>query len=174
MAPQGRAEGPFYTVVGVVGDVYGGSLRAPPAVAIYYPMVPIPQSGGLYGANSLVLKTAGSNPMALFPQLRDAALDLDPLLPLANPRTMASVLSDSMSGLSFTTSLLGSAALAALLLAAVGLYGVVGYLVQRRAGEIGVRMALGAEPRQVERMIVRGSLRLVLGGVLAGITRCRQ
>ncbi|MCI0437386.1 MAG: ADOP family duplicated permease, partial [Gemmatimonadetes bacterium] len=169
VAPQGRSEGPFYTVVGVAGNVYGGSLRAPPAIAIYYPMVPIPETGGLYSTYNLFVNTAGSDPMALFSQIRAAALNIDPMLPLANPRTMASILSDSMSGLTFTMSLLGSAALAALLLAAVGLYGVMGYLVQRRTGEIGVRMALGAKPHQVQHMVVRGSLRLVLGGVLAGI-----
>ncbi len=130
VAPQGRSDGPFYTVVGVAGDVYGGSLRAPPAIAIYYPMVPIPGSTGLYGAQKLVLKTVSSDPMALFPQIRTAALDLDPMLALANPRTMTSILTDSMSGLTFTMSLLGSAALGALLLAAVGLYGVMG--CQRR------------------------------------------
>src|SRR5690606_13048768 len=76
---------------------------------------------------------------------------------------------ESMSGLSFTMVLLGSAAVAALLLAAVGLYGVLGYLVQRRTSEIGVRIALGAQPAQVERMIVGGSLRFVLAGVVLGV-----
>ncbi len=168
VAPQGRSEGPFYTVVGVVGDVYGSSLSEPPAVAIYYPLVPIGPSGGLYNAGTLMVSVAGSDPMSIFPQVRSAVLALDPAIPLANPRSMETVVANSMSGLSFTMMLLGSAALAALVLAAIGLYGVLGYLVQRRTAEIGVRMALGATAAQVQRMVVGASLRLVLAGLLVG------
>lgn len=168
VAPQGQSEGPYYTIVGVVGDVHE-SLSEPPAVAIYYPLVPITGSGGLYGAGQIVIRTAGDDPMAYFPAIRAAALEVDPAIPVANPRVMSRIIAESMSGLSFTMVLLGSAAVAALLLAAVGLYGVLGYLVQRRTSEIGVRIALGAQPAQVERMIVGGSLRFVLAGVVLGV-----
>lgn len=168
VAPQGRSEGPFYAVVGVVGDVYE-SLDDAPAIAIYYPHVPIGESGGLYSGGHLIVKTASNDPMSYFPAIRSAALEVDAAIPLANPRAMNRIIAESMSGLSFTMILLGSAAIAALLLAAVGLYGVLGYLVQRRMNEIGVRIALGARPVEVERMIVGGSMRLVLGGVILGI-----
>lgn len=168
VAPGGRAQGPFYTVVGVVGDVYGTSLTEAPAVAVYYPMVPIPPTGGLWAGSSLMVKTAGVDPMAIFPQIRAAALELDPAVPVANPRTMAGIVAASMSDLAFTLTLLGAAALAALALAAIGLYGVLSYLVQRRTSEIGVRLALGARPRQVERLVVGGSLRMAAVGLLLG------
>src|SRR5690606_30677273 len=155
VAPQGRSEGPFYAVVGVVGDVYE-SLDDAPAIAIYYPHVPIGESGGLYSGGHLIGKTASNGPMSYFPAIRSAALGVDAAIPLANPRAMNRIIAESMSGLSFTMILLGSAAIAALLLAAVGLYGVLGYLVQRRMNEIGVRIALGARPVEVERMIVGG------------------
>ena len=168
VAPQGRSQGPFYTVVGVVGDVYE-SLDQDPAIAIYYPHVPIGETGGLYSGGQLIVKTASNDPMSYFPAIRAAALEVDAAIPVANPRVMNRVITESMSGLSFTMILLGSAAVAALLLAAVGLYGVLGYLVQRRTNEIGVRIALGARPAEVERMIVGGSLRLVLAGIALGV-----
>lgn len=168
VAPQGHSEGPFYTVVGVVGDVYE-TLSGEPAIAIYYPVVPIDSSGGLYSAGQLIVKTASDDPLSYFPQIRAAALAIDPAIPIANPREMTDIIAESMSGLSFTMILLGSAALASLLLAAVGLYGVLGYLVQRRTNEIGVRVALGARPAEIERLIVAGSLRFVLGGVALGL-----
>ncbi|HUP19157.1 MAG TPA: ABC transporter permease [Gemmatimonadota bacterium] len=169
VAPGGRTEGPFYTVVGVVGDVYGGSPTDPPAIAIYYPVVPIPPTGGLWGsAGNLIVRTASADPMTLFPEIREAVQGLDPAIPLDNPRAMTSVVAASVSGLSFTMTLLGLAAFAALVLAAVGLYGVLSYLVQRRTGEIGVRMAMGAPPGRVERMVVGGSLRIAVAGLVVG------
>lgn len=168
VAPQGRSEGPYYTIVGVVGDVHE-SLSEPPAVAIYYPLVPITGTGGLYSSGELIIRTSSDDPLSYYPAIRAAALEVDPAIPLANPRVMNRIIAESMSGLSFTMILLGSAAVAALLLAAVGLYGVLGYLVQRRTNEIGVRIALGARPAQVERMIVGGSLRLVLAGIALGV-----
>lgn len=170
VAPAGRSQGPFYTVVGVTGDVYAVSPTDPPAVAIYYPVLPIPPSGGLWGgATNLVVRSAGADPMTLFPLIREAALELDPRVPLANPRTMTSLLAESMSGLAFTMTLLGLASVTALLLAAIGLYGVLSYLVQRRTREIGVRIALGARPRQVERMVVGGSLQIAAAGLVLGL-----
>jgi putative ABC transport system permease protein len=170
VAPSGRSEGPFYHVVGVVGDVYSSSLEDDPAIAIYYPVVRIPGSTGLWpDYMQMVVKTDLSDPLNLYPAIRQAVLEIDPTVPLANPRELQALLAESMSRVTFTLTLLGVAAGAALLLAAIGLYGVVSYLVARRRNEIGVRVALGARPRQVEGMVVLGSLRLALAGVVLGL-----
>ena len=170
VAPSGRAQGPFYTVVGVVGDVHATSPVDPPAVAIYYPVVPIPPTGGLWGSGmTLVVKGGSAEPATLFPEIRAAVQQLDPSVALANPRTMTAIVADSVSGLSFTMTLLGFAAAAALLLSAVGLYGVLSYLVQRRTSEIGIRMAMGAAPAGVQRMVVGGSLRVAALGLGIGV-----
>ncbi|MBW3552449.1 MAG: ABC transporter permease [Gemmatimonadetes bacterium] len=170
VAPSGRSQGPFYTVVGVVGDVHATSPIDPPAVAIYYPVVPIPPTGGLWGSGmTLVVKSGTTDPATLFPEIRAAVQQLDPSVAVANPQTMDAVVANSVSGLSFTMTLLGFAAAAALLLSAVGLYGVLSYLVQRRTSEIGIRMAMGAAPAGVQRMVVGGSLRVAALGLGIGV-----
>jgi ABC-type antimicrobial peptide transport system permease subunit len=99
---------------------------------------------------------------------------MDPSIPVANARTLGQVVDASMSRVTFTTLLLQVAALTALVLAAVGLYGVLTYLVSRRTREIGMRLAIGAEPRTVVGMVVGRALRLTgmglsLGAVLAWV-----
>ncbi|HEX7049890.1 MAG TPA: ABC transporter permease [Longimicrobiales bacterium] len=167
VAPGSRSA-PFYRVVGVVGDVYASSVEEAPAVAIYYPIVPAPGSGGWGSARYLVVRTELADPASLFPAIRRIVADLDPAIPLANVDEMQTIVDRSMSRQSFTLALLALAAGVALALAAIGLYGVVSYVVTRRTGEIGVRIALGAQARQVERLVVAGSLRLVLAGLVAG------
>jgi predicted permease len=169
VAPNGRSEGPFYHVVGVVGDVYAGSPTEAPATAIYYPVVRIPDSGGWEPSDmSLVVRTARSDPLALLPRIRAAVREVDPAIPISNAQEMQALVERSMSRVSFTMSLIAIAALMAMLLAAIGLYGVISYLVTRRTGEIGVRVALGAKSWQVERLVLAGSARLVAAGVAAG------
>jgi predicted lysophospholipase L1 biosynthesis ABC-type transport system permease subunit len=166
----GRAEAPFYRVVGVVGDVKGSTLDGDDAVAIYYPMVLIPGSGGPRPSQTtLVVRTGVADPGSMLPSLQAAINQVDPTLPLVNARAMSAVVRESMGRLAFTTLLLQVAALCALLLAAVGLYGVVSVLVARRRRELGMRLALGAQPGQLERMVVRSSLVLGVAGVVAGV-----
>jgi ABC-type antimicrobial peptide transport system permease subunit len=93
---------------------------------------------------------------------------IDPTIPLANAETMEAIVERSMIRLSFTMTLLGVAAVVALLLAALGLYGVVSYVVARRTSEIGVRIALGARAAEVQRLVVGRSLALAALGMLAG------
>lgn len=166
----GRTEAPFYRVVGVVGDVKASTLDGDDAVAIYYPMVLIPESGGARPwQTTLVVRTGSADPGSVLPALRAAINQVDPTLPLANVRTMRSVVEESMGRMAFTTLLLQVAAGCALLLAAVGLYGVVSVLVARRRRELGMRLALGARPGQLERMVVRSSLVLGVVGVAIGV-----
>ncbi len=170
VAPNGMSEGPFYHVVGLVGDVPAETVEGEKGVAIYYPIEAIPPSHAWwpYGMD-LVVRTRTGEPTALVPATRRAVLAVDPTVPVFDPQEMQAILDQSMSRLSFTMVLLGVAAAVALFLAAVGLYGVISYLVTRRTSEIGVRMALGAEPASVQRLVVRGSLLLVGFGLGAGV-----
>ncbi len=170
IAPSGRTNGPFYRVVGVVGDVYRTSLGGEPATAVYYPIVWIPESGGWWPTDMyLTVRTANADPMSVFAAISRAVTEVEPSVPLANAREMESIIDDSMSRLTFTGVLLEVAAAVALLLAAVGLYGVMSYVVSRRTREIGMRMALGARPDQVERLIVGKSFGLVATGLGLGV-----
>lgn len=170
VGPSGRTNQQFYRVVGVVGDVYASSPADEPAIAIYYPIQRIPGTSGSWpNPSTLVVKTASTRPGSLLPMIRSAVQEVDPAIPLASVQEMSAIVDRSMSRVSFMMTLLGVAALTALLLAAVGLYGVVSYLVTRRTPEIGIRMALGAQPRQLARLVVGGSVRLALLGAGAGV-----
>lgn len=161
---------PFYRVVGVVGDVHAESLDEPPALAVYYPVVPNSANWRWYlDQMYLVVRTTLADPASLFPAIRGAVREVDPEIPLANAEEMRSIVDRSLSRASFTMTLLGIAGGAALLLAAIGLYATISYIVARRTNEIGVRMALGAEPQQVQSLVVGGSLRLTLSGLGIGL-----
>jgi ABC-type antimicrobial peptide transport system permease subunit len=105
---------------------------------------------------------------AVATSVRGALRELDPNLPTAEFRTLDSIVEKSVSPRRFLLLLIGSFALTALLLAALGIYGVVSYSVSRRTQEIGIRMALGESPAEIRRRFVRNSLRLAAIGVLAG------
>jgi ABC-type antimicrobial peptide transport system permease subunit len=117
----------------------------------------------------MVVRTEVADPMDLVPAIRAAVQELDPMVPIAGVETMRELVDASMGRTSFSMVLLGIAAAVALLLAAIGLYGVVSYVVARRTAEIGIRLALGAGPRQVERAVVRGSLTIVVVGLAVGM-----
>jgi predicted permease len=169
VGPNGRTKPPFYHVVGVVGDVHPATLDDEPAIAIYYPVVPIPQTGRWYGSGTtLVMRTSRGSPAGYLGALRRAVNEVDKTVPLANAVEMETVVARSMSRLTFTMTLLAVAGVTALLLAAIGLYGLISYVVARRTNEIGVRLALGARPSQVEALVVRGALRLTIAGLAVG------
>ncbi len=170
VAPNGYARPPFYRVVGVVGDVFAGSAAGPRGLAIYYPVLRIPGTPGWWpNPMTLVVKTRFDDPTSLVPAIQSAIREVDPSIPLAGVETMATIVDRSMAQLSFAMALLAIAAATALVLAAIGLYGVVSYVVTRRTGEIGIRMALGAEPSQLARLVVSGSVKLALVGAGVGI-----
>src|SRR5437763_9674742 len=154
---------PFGEIIGVVGDVKEGSLEQEPKPTIYYPHVHL-------GASSMVFvaRTAG-DPMAVAGPVRKAIHEVDPEQPIADTRSMETVLAETFARQQFSAMLLAGFSFASLLLAAIGIYGVLSYSVTQRTREIGVRVALGAEPASIIRMVVGSGARLVMAGVIAGL-----
>jgi putative ABC transport system permease protein len=169
ISPGGLHE-PFYRVVGVVGDVPAGAADGPPAVAAYYPVIPIPERWGWQMPTlSLLVRLDGADPGSMVPVIGSLARELDPAALVGNDRTMRSIVAASLSTVSFTMVLLGVAGTLSLVLAAVGLYGVVSHVVTTRRREMGVRVALGARPGQVQGQVVGRAMTLVAAGLLLGV-----
>jgi putative ABC transport system permease protein len=154
---------PWYTIVGVVEDVKNAGLDKPAGTELFLPQRQFGARGTVY----LALRTSG-DPHSLIGAVRAAVRDIDPSLPLAQVRTMDEVLAGARSRPRFLTTLLGLFSGAALLLAAVGLYGVISYSVTRRMTEFGIRMAMGARAGDVLRLVLTQGLKLAAVGVLAG------
>ena len=152
--------------VGVVGDVHALGLDLPTDPAIYKPM--LDSVGGGVAQMSMVVRT-DADPLSIAPQIRTLIESIDPELPISDMRTMDDLVADSMSRTTFTMTLLLLAAGIALLLGAVGVYGVIAYVSSQRTAEIGVRMALGSDAGGVRRMILVQGLGIAAAGVLLGI-----
>jgi putative ABC transport system permease protein len=165
--------GPWNTVVGVVGDVSERSLSDPLIPHVYRPYSQI--TGGFleddpFGdmhAMNLSLRTH-AEPALMTSAVVAQVHALDPDLAIARIRTMTEVISSSVAGAKFNTLLLGTFASLALLLAAIGIYGVLAYTVAQQTHEIGIRMALGAQRGDVLRMILKRGTRPALVGVATG------
>jgi predicted permease len=161
----------FYRVIGVADDVHTDDLRVPPGALVYFPTVPAKGTELWIPPRSmtLVVRAGTADPAALTPAIRRVVAELDPGVPSAAVRTMSDVVAASMARLSFTMLLIGVAGAMALVLSAVGLYGVISYIVGERRGEIGVRMALGARAGEVGGMVMLQSVRLASIGVVIGL-----
>jgi len=159
----------WYEIVGVTEDVHFGDLQQNAEEMIYFPALfgPVAQPF-VARAMDIVMRVSG-DPLAFLPELRRQVWALNPRIPLANPRTLESVLATSMGRMSFTMVMLASASSVALLLGMVGIYGVISYVVTQRTREIGVRLALGASGATVRTMVVRQGAALALAGVFIGL-----
>lgn len=164
--PLGRRFGngrDWMTVVGVVADVKHMSLVKPPDCEYYVPYQQDPRADMV-----LAVRTA-SDPLRLAPALRGAVAELDRDLPLSQIASLSERISKSIGSQRFSALLLAVFAAVALVLAVVGIYGVISYSVTRRTQEIGVRMALGADRAAVVRMVVRQAAVLAFAGLAIGI-----
>lgn len=146
-------------IVGVVGTIHDSDLAAESSGTIYVPG---------YGGSTLLIRT-GSDPMRLSSAAREEVGVASSSLPVYDVSTMSDLVAASLQQRKFTTSLLAVFATLAVLLAFVGLYGVITQIVTQRTYEIGVRMALGANPNQVRRMVVFQGMRLNFVGLILGV-----
>jgi putative ABC transport system permease protein len=150
-------------IVGVVGDVRTRGMEFEPGPVIYLPH-------SQYGPETMIVmaRTSG-DPIAAVPQLKAALKSIDPGVALTRPRPLDDTVSASVAEPRFRTLLLSIFAVVSLALAAVGLYGVVAFSVSQRRAELGLRMALGANPADVLRLVLREGMRPVAAGIGAGL-----
>jgi putative ABC transport system permease protein len=150
-------------VVGVVGDVRHHELRRAAVPEIYFPVAQVT------AASMAVTVRTATAPTALMQSLTHAVHQLDPGLAVANMRPLTAVVATSVATERFITRLLTAFSAIALLLAAIGIFGVISYSVTQRRREIGLRMAVGASGRDILVLVVRGSLRLAAAGIVIGV-----
>jgi putative ABC transport system permease protein len=150
-------------VVGVVGDVRFTALDTPARAALYWPVEQLPN-----GFMTLMVRTQGK-PEALAGAVRAELAAIDPELPPGPFRTLDEVVAGSLERQRFLLNLLAAFAVLALVLAAAGIYGVLSYSVQERVPEVGVRLAVGASPWDIVRLILRDGLRLGAIGIAVGL-----
>ncbi len=166
----GRAQSPnpWCTIVGVVGDVRQMGLEVAAEPEIYFSLDQPSGATPFFWPQHLVVRTHG-DPLALVPALRRAVWDVDPDQPVSNIRSMSQIFDAELSNRNTQMTLVGSFAALALLLASVGLYGVLSYDVAQRTSEIGVRMALGAQRAEVIGSIIGRALQLAVVGIALGL-----
>jgi predicted permease len=157
--------GALRTVVGIAGNERTKGLAEPPPPALYLPLAQAPP---VNGDVTVLVRTAGE-PTHLGSAVRAAIRDVDPALPTFGIEALERTVGRSVSQQRFTMLLLGGFAATAILLALIGVHGVLSYLVTRRRRELGLRLALGAAPAEVIGSVVREGVRLTAAGVVLGL-----
>lgn len=165
MNPGSPGRDEWRTIVGVVADVKNAGIDKPTGTELYLPFRQDSRLAG--GPGYLLLKTTG-DPKALINSVRREVAQIDSSLPLSKIRTMEEVVAAANSRPRFLTLLLSLFAGVALVLAAIGLYGVISYTVAQRTNEFGIRMALGAQGSDVLGLVLKRGLQLALAGIAAG------
>jgi putative ABC transport system permease protein len=166
---EGPDGAPLMEIVGVIGDTKQAFEAAiQPTLFVPYEQPPIDILGGMYRNLSLVLKTTG-DPLAVASGLRAAMQEVDRDQPLVRVRTMEEAMTESVAQPRLRTTLIALFSGVALLLSLIGVYGVMAYAVSERTHELGVRIALGAEPGDIRRLVVSQGTRLSAVGIAIGI-----
>ena len=150
-------------IVGVVGDNHSNDLTSPPVAEYFLPALQRPDN-----FTALIVRTEG-DPTALTNSIRAALKEVDPDLPLLNPTTLTALVARSSADRRMVMVLLAAFACLAVVLASIGIYSVMAYVVTQRTTEIGIRMALGASPEAVQHMVVTQGLKVAAAGIGLGI-----
>jgi putative ABC transport system permease protein len=161
VVPYGNAD---YEIVGIVADTLY-QVGQPDKATMYFPVL---NGGSVVGSLTLALRTA-ADPLTISVPVQKLIAELDPQLPVSDVLTMQQIIERSLGNASLSASLVFGFAVLSLMLASVGLYGVLSYLMTQRTGEIGIRMALGARREQVVRLMLGDGLRPVLYGLVLGL-----
>ncbi len=157
------ARNPWVTVVGVVADMRRTGVDMPVRDEAF-----LPYAQNVAWGTMVLVRTSG-DPLAIVPQVRRVVREVDSAQPISGVQTMEQLLSGLIAPRRFSMTLVGVFAAIALALALIGAYGVTAYLVSQRTREIGIRLALGADPSRVSRLVVREGMRVAAAGVLVGV-----
>jgi ABC-type antimicrobial peptide transport system permease subunit len=161
--------GPLYTVVGVVGSVRDTALDQPADQMVYCPLLPAPEDPRWAPRDLAVVVRTEGNALDVTAGIRDVIRGLDASLPMYRIRPLTDIVAHASARTRFTLYVIGVASIAALLLGAIGLYGVMSYVVTLRTHEMGIRLALGAQPHEVRRMVSRQGLAVATCGIAVGL-----
>jgi predicted permease len=161
--------GPWYTVVGVAGDVRYTALDRPEDPLLYCPLLPAREDPRWTPRDVAFVARTSGDPAAVAGRIRDAVRGLDPSLPVYGIRNLTEIVARSSARRSFTFLLIGVASGVALFLGAIGLYGVLSYVVRLRTREMGIRLAIGAQAGEVRLLVLRQGLSVGGAGVAIGL-----
>jgi predicted permease len=171
MLPNGSMDPrqPEFVIAGVVGDVHQTSLRDPPVEMVYVPVLDPPVEPGIVPTQMSFVIRSDVPPLAIAPAVRRVIRDFDAGYSIARIRPMEAIVQASTARMRFLTLLLLVAGIASLLLSAVGTYGIVAYAVRQRMREIGIRIAMGATPKQVRNLVLTETAGVLVTGLVIGL-----